>query len=362
MNDKYTGKESVSGQNEPEPTNQELLLRLRELEEKQRETEARLAITESRLATTEQHISEIYNAQNIEETFEVLRSFAQNTLEAESVTVYGVDSRTDKLYAVKNGEIERRDIPEIVSDVKACLRPTFENGSLYIPMLDKNNNTMAVVQADSPRENVTYKTAEEFQSGGVGAAFGLALSTERVAQEGRTDQLTKIENRHGMQHHAEKRMVKDINNSDEPVHIVMLDIDKFKNFNDTYGHAAGDVVLAHTAQLLENNLRESDRVFRFGGEEMAMILNGASAEDAVKLANNLRELLAETPVDIGNGQLVTVTASMGVARVPFEGADVNRDNIQKVLDASMAEADINLYAAKAAGRNCVMDTAMATTT
>jgi diguanylate cyclase (GGDEF)-like protein len=117
--------------------------------------------------------------------------------------------------------------------------------------------------------------------------------------------------------------------------LLMLDLDRFKQINDTYGHAAGDVVLQASARRLRETLRESDLVARFGGDEFAVILPGSSDEDALRVATSLRDILA-TPVAFGDRQL-RAGASVGIAVAPRDGG---------TDEALMRHADVALYAAK----------------
>jgi two-component system, cell cycle response regulator len=129
-----------------------------------------------------------------------------------------------------------------------------------------------------------------------------------------------------------------------PLSLVMFDIDHFKRINDTYGHPAGDYVLARVAGRIEEAIRAEDIFARFGGEEFALLLREAAEDKAFILAERLRRVI-EVAEFAYNGQPVRVTVSAGVATLaPGEFADV---------DAFLAAADRHLYRAKQAGRNRV---------
>lgn len=129
--------------------------------------------------------------------------------------------------------------------------------------------------------------------------------------------------------------------------VAMLDVDFFKRVNDTYGHAAGDVVLANLAGLSMASVRTTDVVARYGGEEFALLLIEASAKEAAVISNRLRERIAGRAVGYSDAAGVTieipVTVSIGVTDLR-EG-----DSAQSLLE----RADSALYAAKAGGRNLV---------
>ena len=132
---------------------------------------------------------------------------------------------------------------------------------------------------------------------------------------------------------------------DEALCIAMIDIDHFKRVNDTHGHAVGDQVLIEVARRLRNALRPGDLVARLGGEEFAVLLPHATSNDAAMICERLRVALIESPIAIkAVSKKADVTVSVGFTRyAPPESTD-----------AALSRADARLYAAKSAGRNCVM--------
>jgi diguanylate cyclase (GGDEF)-like protein len=129
--------------------------------------------------------------------------------------------------------------------------------------------------------------------------------------------------------------------------ILMIDIDHFKNMNDTYGHQVGDEVLKTVAQRLHEGLYETDVIARYGGEEFVCLLPRSQAAGLKVKAERIRERVCSQPFVVGL-EAVTVTISIGIAHFPHDG-----DSPEAVL----AAADRAMYAAKAAGRNCVMEAA-----
>ncbi len=123
--------------------------------------------------------------------------------------------------------------------------------------------------------------------------------------------------------------------------VLMFDLDHFKAVNDRYGHATGDEVLKHFAQLLGPELRRVDAAGRIGGEEFAVLLSGADTQDAYAFATRVRARLAATPLHAG-GIDIGVTVSIGIA--PLRASDAG------VGDA-LARADAALYRAKELGRD-----------
>jgi diguanylate cyclase (GGDEF)-like protein len=126
--------------------------------------------------------------------------------------------------------------------------------------------------------------------------------------------------------------------------LLMVDLDLFKQKNDTYGHLVGDVVLKDVAQLLKRNLREIDLIARFGGEEFILLLVETGLEQGMVIAERLRQLVEIHPVRAYD-ELLSQTISIGVAGFPRDAQD---------LEALIERSDQALYAAKQAGRNRVI--------
>ena len=126
--------------------------------------------------------------------------------------------------------------------------------------------------------------------------------------------------------------------------MIIIDIDFFKKFNDTYGHQAGDAVLRQVAQTLKKNSRTTDFVCRYGGEEMSIILPNTTNEEAMNNANRLCKAIAERPFQLNSTETGNVTISLGVATFP--------DNAQTPQEL-IEYADKCLYYAKEHGRNQV---------
>ena len=125
---------------------------------------------------------------------------------------------------------------------------------------------------------------------------------------------------------------------------MMLDVDHFKNVNDTYGHLAGDAVLTNTAQTIKSTLREIDRLGRYGGEEFLVILPETDGQQATKSAERIRKAVKDSMTDYENNTL-KVTVSIGVAVI--QSTDNNENDL-------INRADDALYSAKGKGRDRVV--------
>ena len=133
-----------------------------------------------------------------------------------------------------------------------------------------------------------------------------------------TDGLTQLYNHRYFQ----EQMINNVNNYKRygnKFSLILIDIDFFKKFNDTYGHQSGDCVLKQVAQILKKNSRTSDIVCRYGGEEMAIILTNTNKEEAVITANKVCLAVRNNKFTLANNEKVNVTISVGVATVGDNG-------------------------------------------
>jgi diguanylate cyclase (GGDEF)-like protein len=158
-----------------------------------------------------------------------------------------------------------------------------------------------------------------------------------------TDTLTGLHNR-GWLDDAFDREIKRSERDELPLALIMIDVDHFKNYNDEYGHLAGDQVLITVADAIRSPLRPNDLVARFGGEEFAVLLPETTVSNAEIIAERLRDHVATAdPGMLDNRQLPAVTISLGIAgRQPGYS-----------LDMMIAAADVAMYHAKRNGRNRV---------
>lgn len=200
-----------------------------------------------------------------------------------------------------------------------------------------------------PQEEWTDKKVEEYEDFVVTIAGGLALAIantqlrETLKTQAYQDQLTGLFNRHFLLKQIELEIHKS-ERSKQPLTAVMLDIDHFKRFNDVYGHAAGDAVLASFAAILRNTLRAGDVSCRYGGEEFAVLLPGASTETAVMRINEILGKLRQMDIEYKGQKLGAVSVSAGVASFRIHG-----NNTDELLQA----ADQALYVSKKNGRDRV---------
>lgn len=172
-----------------------------------------------------------------------------------------------------------------------------------------------------------------------------ALQYLNAMQTATRDSLTGVGNRIALEITAE-REIAIARRTNQPTAILVIDIDHFKRINDRYGHSAGDRVLVDTARQLRENCRESDSVFRFGGEEFIVLLSQTEESGALAIAERIRNAIATMHTQYEQTG-IHVTASIGIACL----------NRGEGLHAWFDRADRALYLAKQAGRNRVVHAA-----
>jgi diguanylate cyclase (GGDEF)-like protein len=155
------------------------------------------------------------------------------------------------------------------------------------------------------------------------------------------DSMTGIYNRRKFFEIASEKF----SNSKDNLYAVMIDIDKFKNINDTYGHDMGDTVIKTIAQTINNSISKDSIFGRMGGEEFAILCNKNSKDEIVYKIELLREMIEKAEVILDDENVVKYTISSGIAKV---------DEDTETLDSLLKRADTALYEAKGSGRNRVV--------
>jgi two-component system cell cycle response regulator len=161
---------------------------------------------------------------------------------------------------------------------------------------------------------------------------------QRLEEDARTDELTGLGNRKSFKT-AAAWLTEQARRDGHPFALAFIDVDRFKDVNDAYGHETGDAVLRHVAQTLMAEVRASDRVFRWGGDEFIILMPNTNAAVAEHTMERVQTALAGTPFTHG-GMRITCTVSIGVCHCH------GGDDIENALTI----ADGNMYAAKAARR------------
>jgi diguanylate cyclase (GGDEF)-like protein len=216
---------------------------------------------------------------------------------------------------------------------------------LDVPMM-ASGEAMGVLYIERAGENGFHQGAQDLAKT-VAEHLALSLSNLRLRETLRAqsirDSLTGLFNRRYM----EESLDRELHRADRrkaPVGIIMLDIDHFKDFNDTYGHDAGDLILRELGTLLQRGIRKEDIACRLGGEEFILILPDAPLEVTRQRAERIREEVQALHIVYLHQTLGLVTVSLGVAVFP-ENSTTAEGILRKVDEA--------MYRAKRQGRNCV---------
>jgi diguanylate cyclase (GGDEF)-like protein len=171
-----------------------------------------------------------------------------------------------------------------------------------------------------------------------------SIENARLYEMATVDALTKLY----IRRHFEQRLTEEVRRAiryQAPLSLMLIDIDHFKKFNDTYGHAVGDEVLRHVAGVIRRNVREDlDIPARYGGEEMLVLMPETVCEGGVMLAERVRAAIEATELRGPKGESLRVTVSIGVASLP--GDALTEEDL-------MERADQAMYVSKREGRNRV---------
>jgi diguanylate cyclase (GGDEF)-like protein len=261
------------------------------------------------------------------------------------------DETSVLVHAIRTGETlttaSLAKLPQL--KFHAALQQHFPLKNFAAAPLLADQEAIGVIVADSttrPRDfNPEQITVLEMFANQAALAINNGLIFQNVLDRAQRDSLTRLYN-HG---HFQEVLRSEIDRAQRygnPLSLIMLDIDHFKRFNDTWGHQTGDKVLKQTALLLSALVRVSDLPARYGGEEFALLLPHTPYEAALELAERLR-VGVERKVNVTGpkGEKVNVTSSFGVATFPRHA-----DSAAGLI----AIADEALYSAKEAGRNRVV--------
>ena len=172
----------------------------------------------------------------------------------------------------------------------------------------------------------------------------LREAQKELKEQACRDPLTKLYNRRYFQEISEE-LVNLAKRESTPVAVVMIDIDKFKSFNDSYGHSIGDDIIKAAADLLIEHTRKGDVIVRYGGEEFAIVLPNTDKSGALTISKKIREIVEGRILKLSGNKKINFTVSIGVDEYDSEN--------DKGIDESLDRADKALYIAKKSGRNRV---------
>lgn len=280
---------------------------------------------------------------------------------ASEITVFLVTERSLKLQPavhrqgevvvfdedIKRLRIDRRHVYQALQH-RTVLRNKGDNHVNFVVPLIADQEALGVIQAVIPISGEVDEVAggiERSEATLVALAkhISLAIKTPILYNRAVIDGLTGLYTKRHFQHqlatnfNASKRL-------DKPLALIMLDIDHFKKINDKHGHLTGDRVLTSIALTISKTIRQYDSAYRYGGEELAIILPESGMDDALLVAERIRRKISEEEFHAEDGKKLSVTVSLGVSAFRPEFTDMKE---------LIAEADASLYFAKQNGRNQV---------
>ena len=246
--------------------------------------------------------------------------------------------RRGSLYAVRDAADELT--------LPCPVYPSAHGSTLCVPLLALGQ-TIGVIHLATDEPN-GFDADSERQASRIAEQVALAIANARLMRTmesmALTDPLTSIHNARFFDPFLERELAT-AERDGKPLGLVLIDLDHFKRFNDTYGHQAGDEALRTFARATLGVLRDSDTLARYGGEEFVVAVRDADDEAAAEIAERMREAVERASVEIGVGNYASFTASFGVTSTQTHGFD------RLVL---MKKADAALYQAKRQGRNQVV--------
>lgn len=217
--------------------------------------------------------------------------------------------------------------------------------SLIAVPLVSESKVIGVLRVDSPQKSMYAQ--DDLRLLDIVANLG-AVAVQNAILYSRTQELAIKDSLTGLavRRYFMERFSEELNRAarkKQPLAILLLDIDHFKDYNDKFGHAAGDIVLKHIARIMKASTREGDIVGRYGGEEIVALLYGRSKAQAVEEAEKIRSAVSEKTLILRRRE-IGVTVSIGASSYPDDG--INEEELMRV-------ADERLYKAKTLGRNKV---------
>src|ERR1700677_1738263 len=229
--------------------------------------------------------------------------------------------------------------------------PNLKSAALVgLPRKDRVTGALCFGSRDATRFTRHHGTDFLAHLGAVAAVcVENAVNRARLLRAGITDFLTGWHNRRYLQQRLKEELARAQRHSGT-MSCLMIDIDRFKSINDGYGHLAGDNALKEIAHRVEAQIRSMDTAARFGGDELAILLPEATAAEAARLAERIREVVAAVPFVLTPQIERSLTVSVGVASI---APGRHETDLKTVADRLLADADSALYRAKALGRNRV---------
>ena len=238
-------------------------------------------------------------------------------------TLETATSAADTLFSMEQKQLDHlltktaEVFPEMVADLEMEIGDEFELNKL----LDQSRSALAEINVQMIRE------------------------ARKMMAQAQRDSLTMLYNRTYLEQNLDNQFTLSVN-SGQPLTVIFIDVDHFKDINDTYGHASGDIVLIEVARTIQTAIRNYDTAVRYGGDEFVALLANAPQDVALYVSERIRSMIADQTYVIDKGVGIHATVSVGHATLTPE-------SMIKTATDLLEAADKKLYAAKSAGRNRV---------
>jgi diguanylate cyclase (GGDEF)-like protein len=271
---------------------------------------------------------------------------------AEAVVAWGQTATSEHIFppeqcwALRRGRLHH--VAQGENNVR-CLHVLegFQGSSLCVPMMAQGE-ALGVLHVSVPSGARAFTTGQQRLATTFAERVALAMANLKLREQLRSqsvrDALTGLFNRRYMEESLE-REIRRAARHEKPVAAIMVDLDHFKRFNDTFGHEAGDMLLREFGNLARTHIRREDIACRYGGEEFLIILPDAPLEVAVRRAEEIREAVKRLELKSSGRPIGMVTASIGVAMFPEHA---------QTVETLVKAADTALYEAKHGGRDRVI--------
>ncbi len=270
----------------------------------------------------------------------------------EAINTWGTNLTTQTIFSTNECIALRRGQPHLFDEANSGLvckhihPDSFPSAYFCIPMMAQGEaiGTLYLSFQEPGQLTKTKKHLAVTVSRQISLALANLKLHETLQQQSIRDPLTGLFNRRYLEESLERELNR-AERKQQSLGVIMLDVDHFKRFNDTFGHEAGDAVLRELGIFLQKHIRVSDIACRYGGEELTLILPEASLEDTMERAEKLRQGVKYLNVHYRRQPLGGITLSLGIAMFPQHGL---------TSESVIRAADVALYRAKAAGRDRVV--------
>lgn len=257
-----------------------------------------------------------------------------------------LDSKIVEFFTASNNVFTLKELEEYIPDCKELSIIGSLNPSLVVPLILKNRLNGILVMGerifiDGMDSSYTSYERDEIQT--IASLASVAVHNASLIEQASTDMMTHLKLKFFFFNILEDKLDNAFAQN-EKLSIAMFDIDFFKKFNDTYGHACGDYVLQHVARIIKDSIRDDDMACRYGGEEFTVMLCNTDKESALAVAERIRTKIEESVISY-EGHEMKLTISGGISVFSIE------ENPVRSARVLVDQADKALYISKKNGRN-----------